>query len=126
MDTIDNPEDLKRILEGLSPSSYLQTLDLDRPYDGQPWTSQGERGKQQVHGVSMRDIQDCYIRACYESSGLALVDYPASLYELPWDGMDPIAVIQNTLCNIEKKMGIFPNIKGSVGESDIPWFNLST
>lgn len=33
------------------------------------------------------------------------------LYYLPWEQMDPVAICQNLTCEIEKMMGIFPNIK---------------
>lgn len=37
-----------------------ETLDRDRPYLGQPHTFTGERGKQEVFGVTMRDIRDIF------------------------------------------------------------------
>lgn len=104
------PEELRRLLEDVGPSNYAQTLFRDRPYDGQPWTDLGVRGKQEVRGLTFRDLRDCYIRACYQSSGLPIEEYPKSLYKLPWDEMDPLAVFQNMSCEIEKLMGIFPNV----------------
>lgn len=106
----DSAEKLHQVIEDLTPSNYAQTLFRDRPYNGQPWTDDGERGKTEVRGLTMRDVRDCYIRACYESSGLLREQWPKSIYRLPWDDMDPMAIAQNMSCEIEKMMGIFPNV----------------
>lgn len=104
-------ESLADFIERANPSDYLTAaLDPKRPYDGQSHTSTGERGKTLLTGLTMRDIRDCFIVGCFEASGLSKGDYPKSLYELPWDDMDPLAVCQNMLCEIERRMGIFPNI----------------
>jgi hypothetical protein len=42
--------------------------DRDRPYDGQPWTDDGERGKAEVKGLTIRDVTDCYVKAVLLSS----------------------------------------------------------
>ena len=104
------PGNFAEIIEKLAPSSLAAHLDRDRPYDGQPHTYQGERGKQLVEGLTTRDIVDCYLRACYDSSGLPIEQWPGRIYDLPWDDMDPIAIAQNLTCNIEKYMGIYPNV----------------
>jgi len=105
-----NIEQLGEVMEHLSPSDYLSTLDRNRPYNGQPHTDTGERGKQLISGLTMRDVRDCFVKACYHSSGLNAEEYPRSVYELPWEDMDPIAISQNLTCWIERYMGIFPNI----------------
>jgi len=97
-------------MEKAAPSSLAGHLDHTRPYSGQPHTDYGERGKTLVKGLTMRDIVDCFVRGCYESSGLSIDDWPGSIYDLPWDDMDIMAVSQNMMCNIEKRMGIFPNV----------------
>lgn len=103
-------EDLPTIMEGLSPSSMAAHLDRDRPYDGQPHTDMGERGKTLVEGLTYRDVRDCFIRACFESSGLPISGWPGSVYDLPWDDMDIIAVAQNLSVQMEKYQGIYPNV----------------
>lgn len=116
---------LQETIEDMDPSNYAETLFRDRPYDGQPWTDQGIRGKQEVKGLTMRDVRDCYIRGCYESSGWPREQWPRSIYDLPWDRIDPMAVIQNTLCEIEKFMGIFPNVPKDINVWDhIPTLSL--
>jgi hypothetical protein len=74
----------------------------ERPYNGQPHTDHGERGKQLVHGVTMRDIADCIARgmrqACRNEDELNSCPFSVE------------AGIQNTMCNVEIMMGIFPNI----------------
>lgn len=90
--------------------SYLETFDRERPYDGQPHTDLGERGKQIVSGVTMRDIRDACIRAFFHSSGLPSDQYPETVYDLDLNSMSPVAVTQNLTCEIEKMMRIYPNV----------------
>lgn len=104
-------EELGNWLESVSPSSLAAHLDRDRPYDGQPHTDYGKRGAQEIHGLTMRDITDCFFRACYDASGLEPKDWPGSVYQLPWDQMDIISVSQNLTCWLERYMGIFPNVE---------------
>jgi hypothetical protein len=101
-------EDLPIFLEALCPSSLAARLDRDRPYDGQPHTDDGERGRTLVEGLTMRDVADCFVRACFESSGLPIEEWPGSVHDLP--DLDLMAVSQNLTCNIEKYMGIYPNV----------------
>lgn len=135
-----------------SDSSSDYRNDRERPYNGQPHTSDGKRGEQLVSGVTMRDLKDCLIKAMIESSppknettlddvikcwdyseteeGKPTqfliehqneIDYISSkvemgtwreqdVYNLNWDDIDPIAITQNFACQVEKMMGIFPNI----------------
>jgi hypothetical protein len=97
-------------MERLAPSSLAASLDPTRPYDGQPHTDTGERGRTEIKGITFRDLRDAFIRACYESSGLPMEQWPGSVYDLPWRDMDIIAVSQNLSCNVEKMMGIYPNV----------------
>lgn len=100
------------------------SMDRNRPYLGQPHTDSGERGKHIVSGLTMRDIRDCYIRAYIMSHEYTPKNAPyideankgeagslcfADVYELEGD-IDPIAVAQNLCCEIERMMGIFPNV----------------
>lgn len=109
----NNNNTLNVLLESISPSSLAEHLDRNRPYSGQPHTDHGIRGAQLVSGLTMRDIADCFIRACYDSSGLPPEQWPGSVYDLPWEDMDIIAVQQNLSCWIEKYMGIYPNLQES-------------
>lgn len=104
----------------------------DRPYNGQPHTITGQRGSQLLVGVTMRDVRDCFIRAyilshdhykpgtleelqpnaalCDEASrGKDAVICENDVYTLV-GGIDPIAVAQNLGCELEKLMGIYPNV----------------
>lgn len=94
----------------------------DRPYSGQPHTDTGVRGKTEIKGITFRDLRDAYIRAYCLSCG---VDNPAhyaeaekgenaalcenDIFALKGD-VDPMAVVQNLCCEIEKLMGIYPNV----------------
>lgn len=90
----------------------------DRPYDGQPHTGFGVRGTTLVTGLTMQDISDCIAMGMLESStNSALSDTVRrgiwtynDLYAIDLNEIDPLAVIQNALCNVEKMMGIYPNI----------------
>lgn len=48
-----------------SSSDYRN--DRERPYNGQAHTDYGERGKQLVVGLTMRDIKDCLVMAILDS-----------------------------------------------------------
>ena len=109
-ETIKNLSDLSEIIDKISPSDYLSCLVRDREYDGQPHTDTGERGRQLVTGITMRDIRDCFIIGAFKASGLSPEDYPRTIFELDWNDIDPIAVCQNMICQIEKRMGIYPNV----------------
>lgn len=100
------------------------TTSRDRPYDGMHHTDNGLRGKTLVEGLTMRDIADCYFRAILHSSGDEHLNAVADSgdmdkikqiiwQEINWDAIDPVAVQQNLTCNIERMMGIFPNIPES-------------
>lgn len=110
IDEEGNEVEFDGVLTGLIQPGYLSVLDRSRPYDGQTHTNLGERGKQEIHGLTMRDLRDCFIRACYDASGLSVEDYPKDVFGLPWDEMDPIAIAQGLTCWVEKYMGIYPNL----------------
>jgi len=92
----------------------------DRAYDGQEWTVHGERGKQLISGLTMRDVQDCFLRACLLCcAGIQDELYDRvkketwreqDVYKIDFAQIDPIVVAQTMGCEIEKMMGIFPNV----------------
>lgn len=103
----------------------------DRPYNGQPHTDTGERGKTEIKGITFRDLRDCFIRAILLSTGAETISGKdmRPLYEeackgedavlcendlYGWDlnQLDPMAVFQNFSCEVERIMGIFPNVPG--------------
>lgn len=97
----------------------------DRPYNGQPHTDTGIRGATEVKGVTFRDLRDCYIRAWCLSMGAEHQDNMPyyneaskgenaalcenDVYALK-GGADRMAVFQNFACEVEKLMGIYPNV----------------
>lgn len=103
----------------------------DRPFTGQPHTDQGERGKTEVKGIRFRDLADCVVRALVDCNVSRLIDEDAKLgwelhgraedgtlnyndvFKLPIEGMDPLALVQTVCCQVEKAMGIFPNLPGT-------------
>ncbi len=95
----------------------------DRPHTGQPQTDTGERGKTEVRGITFRDLRDCYIRAFFLASahvnkekhdeadqGEFALLCENDLYGWDLNEIDPMAVFQNMSCEVERLMGIFPNV----------------
>lgn len=146
----DFPKQLEFAIWSTGGSSDYSN-DRNRPYNGQSWTDDGERGKTEVKGLTIRDIRDCFIKAllmsapsekylsadewlkCWNfSNGEAnptqylldrqnepdYVHVKAELgtwrtqdvYKIDLSKVDPLAVAQNLSCEIERMMGIFPNV----------------
>lgn len=86
-------------------------MDRERPYNGQPHTDQGERGRTLVSGLTMRDVSDCFVRGFLDAGGIN-TDNPIhdDIYKIDLDKIDPGAAIKNAMCWIEKYMGIYPNV----------------
>lgn len=95
----------------------------DREYRGQPHTDHGERGRTEIRGITFRDLRDAYVRAWFLASGhLHPEKYQeackgedanlseADLFGWNLDDVDPVAVAQNLSCEIERLMGIYPNV----------------
>lgn len=105
---------------GLAHTLYSMddhSLSSDRPYDGQPHTDQGERGKTLVEGLTMRDICDCYVLGFLMATDrMGLAESGTATYNDVYEAQegdpdfDPIAAMQNMMCEIEKRMGIYPNV----------------
>jgi hypothetical protein len=111
-------ESIANIIYELEPGAIFQ--DRRRPYNGQPHTDQGERGKTEVKGLTMRDIADCFRVALWETCGSP--DDSESIYHLDLSDISPVAVEQNLTCNIEKMMGIYPNVPElTIGDSGKTW-----
>lgn len=108
--------DLAAELEKLIPTDLITRMQRDRPYDGQAHTDDGERGRTPLDGLTYRDVFDAFVIGAYEASGLPYEDYPESIYDLPWDDMDPIAVAQCQSVILEQRAGIFPNVPPLVAD----------
>ena len=89
-------------------------FDPNRPFDGQPQTGQGERGKTLVAGLRFRDVCDCFVIGWLRSAGRSgLVESGTATYNDIYeceDDIDPLAVMQAMACEMERCMGIFPNV----------------
>jgi hypothetical protein len=111
-------------------------FDPKRPYNGQCHTDFGERGKTIVIGLTMRDIVDCYCKglllATMPETDL-LEDKTLSRDHSDWEyndiykvrmAIDPGAVHQNMMCEVEKMMGIYPNVPKLItqAETKVPEF----
>lgn len=115
---------LDDLLTGVMEEFGAHNIDPARPFTGQVHTDQGERGQQEVHGIRMRDICDCLAIALVHCTGLnapegfddkieSLELTYNDLYQLDLHDVDPVAIIQGLTCEIEKRMGIYPNIPDS-------------
>jgi len=104
----------KQILEAIEDLECIGAEDVqarNRPYNGQPWTSDGERGQTLVEGLTMRDIRDCLILAFYEAAPPQMREYPPkSVEDLPLAKMSLESISQSLGCWLERYMGIFPNV----------------
>ena len=108
---------------------YDHNMRRDRPYAGQPHTSTGLRGATEIKGVTFRDLRDCFIRALLLSTGAEVIDgvdlrpryeeadkgekavlCEQDVYGFNLDKLDPIAIAQNLSIEVEKIMGIYPNL----------------
>jgi hypothetical protein len=104
-------------------------MQRDRPYNGQPHTCTGTRGATEIRGVTFRDLRDCFVRAVLLSTGAEVINgvdmrprheeakkgeaaalCENDLYGFNLDKLDPVAIVQNLCCEVEKAMGIFPNV----------------
>lgn len=91
-----------------------------RPYNGQPHTQDGIRGKTLVEGLTMRDVADCMAMGLLQASGIPELHDAVErgtwtykdLYKL--EDFDPVAAIQCMGCQLEMMMGIFPNVPKAV------------
>jgi hypothetical protein len=79
----------------------------ERPYSGQWHTEFGARGKTLVAGLTMRDVADCIARGLGQTlkSGAT------------WT-FDEHAMVINAGINIEKMMGIYPNLRDKPGSGE--------
>lgn len=88
---------------------WRSVQDHERPYNGQPHTDHGERGKTEVRGVTFRDLYDAFVTGFFLASRVP-EDQRGSIYELDLNRIDVLAAWQNMSCEIERRMGIYPNV----------------
>lgn len=109
----------------MARAAIAKALGSSYATEGQPHTDTGERGRTEVKGVTFRDLRDCYVRAYCLAMGAAhpnnmpyydeamkgenAVLCEQDIYSLKGEP-DPIAVFQNFSCEVEKLMGIYPNV----------------
>ena len=114
---------LEEMFEDAFPECYDHNMQRNRPYAGQMHTDHGERGMTEIRGITFRDLRDCFVRACFLSAhhihpagyeqankGIDGVLCENDLYELDFNELDIVAVAQNMSCEVERIMGIFPNV----------------
>jgi hypothetical protein len=130
-DMPETPEEFNRLMRRVADDLGWNDMNMrrDRPYAGQPHTDTGLRGKTEVKGITFRDLRDCFIRAvclcggdqfpelrdeAYKGENAALCEN--DLYKLDLNQLDIIAVFQTLSCEVEKIMGIYPNVPELKGE----------
>ena len=100
-------------------------MDRNRPYNGQPHTDQGARGQTLVTGLTFRDVCDCYVLGFLRATGRSsLAESGTATYNDVYEAatqdpsFDPLAAMQNMSCEMEKRMGIYPNVPGLTVDSE--------
>ena len=121
----ENQDDYQKLWKRVENDLGFNDMNMsrDRPYYGQSHTDKGIRGATQIQGITFRDLRDCFIRAiCLSASHLNEELYNEAdkgenaalcendLYKLDLDELDPMAICQNLSCEVERIMGIFPNL----------------
>lgn len=96
-------------LEIQHPSDWRSATERNRPYTGQPQTADGERGKTEVRSVTFRDLKDAFVIGLFLASDVP-EDERGSVYALDLNAIDILAAFQNMACEVEKRMGIYPNV----------------
>lgn len=111
---------------------HEHNMQRDRPYNGQPHTCTGQRGATEVKGITFRDLRDAFIRAYimshefYKAGTIEEVQPNATLSREAEKGpdaaiceddvyklqgtIDPMALAQNLGLEVERLMGIYPNV----------------
>lgn len=130
----ENNSLIKSITEAIDHLGSNINMQRDRPYTGQPHTVEGVRGSHVISGITFRDLRDAFIRAYITSvpnfkngsmeplepnytlsqeakKGPDAVLCENDIYTLVGD-LDPMALCQNLSIEIEKLMGIYPNLPG--------------
>ena len=120
-----NAEDMNKLWNKMANDLGCNDMNMnrDRPYSGQSHTYTGVRGATEIKGITFRDLRDCFIRAVYQSAGHLDIELhdesnkgedsalcENDLYKLDLNKLDPMAISQNLNCEVEKLMGIFPNV----------------
>jgi len=102
--------------------STAYSMERDRPYDGQPHTDAGERGKTEVRGLTFRDVADCFVMGFIDATQCDRQNAGVPERErwihndiyngelVPMDKVDPLAAMKCMLIRMEKMMGIYPNV----------------
>ena len=114
------------MLNELIEEFHNHLTDSNRPFTGQAHTDQGERGKTEIKGIRFRDLADCVIKAMVDSLMFTITNEKErdmwerrledgtlnynDVYELDFNQIDPIALVQNISCRVEMAMGIYPNL----------------
>lgn len=138
--TGNNEKDADLIETHIMSIEGPKLMHRERPYNGQPHTTLGVRGQTEIKGLTFRDLRDCYIRGFiishdyYKPGTLERWEPNATLIDEAKKGVkaqlngndvyglegniDPMAVEKNTSLEIERIMGIYPNVIGFNKGSD--------
>ena len=113
------PQTLQEMFDDCKGSSAYRN-DRERPYDGQIHTDYGLRGQTKIKGITFRDLKDCFIKgcllSCYDGNPELYQRVedgnwlPDDVYKIDFNRVDIIAVAQNMSIEVEKLMGIYPNV----------------
>lgn len=113
------------------------SMQRNRPYNGQIHTDTGLRGQTEIKGITFRDLRDAFVRAVLLSTGAETIKginmrpryeeackgenaclSAGDLYGFDLDQLDPMAISNNLSVEVEKLMGIFPNLPPGTPTAD--------
>ena len=109
LDKAKNPIDVIKAV-------FSENLDPNRPFTGQPNSLAGERGNQLLYNIRMRDIQDLILKhiahmcADDRNDNEITID---DIYKYDLNDIDPLGLVVEVCCDIERMMGIYPNLKNN-------------
>lgn len=89
---------------GQAKSREAALAAFDELVKGQPHTFTGQRGEHVVTGLTMGQIYNVVREGTRRACGAD------SLEQIDLEGVDDVAIAQNTCCALEEQLGIYPNI----------------
>lgn len=92
---------IKAMLISSPPKEYLTADEFFKC-----WNFKNDNDEEPTPTKYLLDNQDKYISSKVETDTWRVQD----VYKTNWNDIDPLAIAKNMTCEIEKMMGIFPNV----------------
>ncbi len=95
---------IKAMLLSSPSKEYLECDEFSKCWDFSNCISDDDKPTPTQY---LLDNQDKYVSTKVDTNSWI----PQDVYNINWEDIDPIAICQNLTCEVEKMMGIFPNIQ---------------